>query len=59
MAIRPNNVTNGIKGTTQIENKYNKPTPKRYTAEPQERVNICLSCTKPASECKGQCFGGV
>lgn len=31
---------------------------KRYTAEPQERVDICLSCTKPAKECKGKCFGG-
>ena len=59
MVIRNSNVTSGIKGTTQIDNKYNKIKPKRYTTEPQERVDICLSCKKPASECKGQCFGGV
>ena len=29
---------------------------KRQTAEPQERIAICLSCTKPAKQCKGDCF---
>lgn len=59
MAIRTHNIIIGVKGTTQIDTKKDKATEKRYTTEPQERVNICLNCTKPASECKGQCFGGV
>lgn len=27
------------------------------TVDKQERVDICLTCTKPASQCKGTCFG--
>lgn len=45
----------GIKASLDVEEKKNKP--KRYTAEPQSRVDICLNCTKPVSECKGKCFG--
>ena len=27
------------------------------TIDNYERVNICLTCTKPAKDCKGNCFG--
>ena len=53
-------ILKGVKGTidtTPVKVKKHKRN--RYTAEPQERVDICLTCTKPASECKGKCFGGV
>ena len=45
----------GIRASLDVEEKKKKP--KRYTAEPQSRVDICLNCTKPVSECKGKCFG--
>jgi hypothetical protein len=51
------NITKGIKGsfnfyeTKSASNKYFK------TIDTQERIKICLSCTKPAKECKGNCFG--
>ena len=47
----------GIKTFVDVEEKKQKP--KKYTKEPQSRINTCLNCTKPASECKGKCFGGV
>jgi formate hydrogenlyase subunit 6/NADH:ubiquinone oxidoreductase subunit I len=57
MAMTVRNITNGIKGTTNIPSTKDKKDGKRYTAEPQARVDICLTCTKPASECKGNCWG--
>jgi hypothetical protein len=57
MGITTRNITSGIKGTTQIRNKRGKGDGKRYTTEPQNRVDICLTCTKPARECKGNCWG--
>ena len=52
----------GIKGTTQLDTKVKKkPQQKRgnryVTVDPPERVEICKNCTKPASMCKGACFG--
>lgn len=29
----------------------------RETREPQERVDNCLGCGKPADKCKGTCYG--
>lgn len=49
-------VLQGIKGSTQTAQRVSSP--HRTVAEPQSRIDICLSCTKPASECKGNCFGG-
>ena len=56
------NVNNEIL-TQKNESKPNRKRPtrgrgknKRQTAEPQERIAICLSCTKPAKQCKGDCF---
>jgi hypothetical protein len=45
----------GIKGTTQTNQRLSSPH-KRVT-EPQSRIDMCLNCTKPAKECKGDCFG--
>ena len=44
----------GIKGTIQTHERLS--TPKKTTAEPQSQIDICLSCTKPANKCKGNCF---
>lgn len=57
MGMTVRNITNGIKGTTNIQNPKDKKEGKRYTTEPQDRVDICLTCTKPANECKGNCWG--
>jgi hypothetical protein len=47
---------NGIKATTQLyQNKHN-PHKHHSTIDAQEKVQKCLNCTKPASECKGNCF---
>lgn len=27
------------------------------TIDSEEKVNICLTCKRPASECKGNCWG--
>jgi hypothetical protein len=59
MGMTVRNLTKGIKGTTKIRTARATQKGKRYTAEPQYKVDICLSCTKPVSECKGKCFGGV
>ena len=48
----------GTKKNEQVKSVRGRGNEKRYTAEPQEQVDICLSCTKPAKECKGKCFGG-
>ena len=45
----------GIKGTTQTQNKISRKN--KTGGEPQSKIDICLSCTKPASECKGNCWG--
>lgn len=57
MGMTVRNVTKGIKGTTKIRTSRARGDEKRYTTEPQDRVDICLTCTKPASACKGNCWG--
>ena len=57
MIKKARNFLKGIKGTTQTNQRLS--TPHKTVAEQQERIDICLNCTKPASECKGKCFGGV
>ena len=51
------NILKGVKGTAQTNTRLSSPHKK--VGEKQSRIDICLSCTKPASECKGNCFGGV
>jgi hypothetical protein len=46
----------GVKGTTQLVER--KPKKKHYkTGDSPERVDNCLHCDKPASKCKGNCYG--
>lgn len=51
------NITKGIKGTTSLSFRKHTPHKHHKTIDSQERVNMCLNCTKPAKECKGNCFG--
>lgn len=51
------NARKGIKGTTQLHERQKKPKKHHRTIDSQERVNLCLTCTKPAKLCKGDCFG--
>lgn len=30
---------------------------KMFCGDTQDRIDACLTCKKPASKCKGQCFG--
>lgn len=30
---------------------------RKVTVSEQRKIDKCLNCTKPASECKGDCFG--
>ena len=57
MIKKSKNYLKGVKGTTQTNQRLSSPHKK--VAEPQSQIDICLNCTKPASECKGKCFGGV
>ena len=50
------NPTKGLKGTTQTYQKKNKKEHNIGIDSP-EKIQICTNCTKPASECKGTCFG--
>lgn len=55
MMIRNKNILKGIKGTTQLAEE--KPKKRKYVhGDGPLRREKCLNCTKPASECKGECF---
>lgn len=43
-----------IKNNRQREHKPHK---HHQTVDSQERVDKCLTCTKSAKECKGNCWG--
>lgn len=30
---------------------------RKVTVSEQRKIDRCLNCTKPANECKGECFG--
>jgi hypothetical protein len=53
------NVTSGLKVAKDEGDKKHKPHKHHYTSESVFRIQTCLNCTKPASECKGKCFEGV
>lgn len=48
---------NAIKVKTVFNERKHKPHKHHETGESQERIDKCLNCTKPASKCKGDCFG--
>lgn len=47
---------NGVKNTIEI-GKPMKKEKHNIGIDPKERIDNCLHCTKPASECKGNCYG--
>jgi hypothetical protein len=51
------NPLKGIKSTSQFGVTKYVPHKKTRTIDQQDRIDICLTCTKPARECKGDCFG--
>jgi hypothetical protein len=51
-ALKP---TFGLKGTTRLHDKL--ATKQKMHKQEQEKIDVCLNCTKPASECFGTCFG--
>ena len=56
MVKKSMNVLIGVNGTTQLsERKYKKKNHK--TVDSPEKIQNCLSCNKPASQCKGTCYG--
>lgn len=56
MIRKARNFSCGVKGTTALDTIKHKPHRPHKTIDSEERVNICLNCTKPASQCKGDCF---
>lgn len=51
------NALNGVKVKTVFHERQHKPHKHHETGESQERIAKCLNCTKPARECKGDCWG--
>jgi hypothetical protein len=49
------NTTRGVKCKIATNEKRAKPK-RKIGADTLEQINICLTCTKPAKECKGDCF---
>ena len=47
----------GIKGTTILGKEKKKQKKEHFTTDSVFRRKQCLKCTKPAKECKGNCFG--
>ena len=58
MIKKAKNISKGVKVKTQLYETKSAPHKKHRTQESQDKIEICLSCTKPASQCKGNCFGG-
>lgn len=50
-------VYNGIKGKMVVAERLSNPRKHYGTIESQERIDNCLNCTRPANECKGNCYG--
>jgi hypothetical protein len=57
MMKKSKSLVRGVKGNTPKSHRTHKPHKHHHTIDSEERVNVCLSCKKPASECKGNCFG--
>lgn len=51
------NAIKGVKVKTVFHERQHNPHKHNGTAERQERIDKCLNCTKPAKECKGDCWG--
>jgi hypothetical protein len=57
MIRKAKNFSKGVKNTMGLSISKRKPHKSHKTIDSQERVDKCLNCTKPAKECKGDCFG--
>lgn len=55
MQARNKSILYGLKGTTVLGETKPK-TKKNLRGDGVIRRTQCLSCTKPANECKGNCF---
>ena len=53
------NALKGVKVKTVFHERQHKPHKHHEKSEIKDQIKECLNCTKPAKECKGQCFGGV
>ncbi len=51
------NAMKGVKVTTVFHENKSKRKIRYGTSESAEQINNCLNCTKPVSECKGDCYG--
>jgi hypothetical protein len=59
MVKKAKNFLMGVKATTQLYGTKKVPHKHHRTIDSQEKIDMCLNCTKPAKECKGKCFGSV
>ena len=57
MIKKAKNFLKGVKGTTSINVRQKNPHKHHRTVDSQDKIDVCLNCTKPARECKGDCFG--
>lgn len=51
------NVLNGVKVNTVFHERKHTPHKQHTTAGSQEQIEKCLNCTRPAKECKRDCWG--
>lgn len=57
MARKSLNALKGVKGKTVFHETQHNPRKHHRTSESQGKIDKCLNCTKPAKECKGDCYG--
>ena len=50
-------VYNGVKVNTNVGESKSNGQKERLPKESPSKIKKCLNCTKPAKECKGNCFG--
>ena len=56
MKVRRKKVRRGFRASTTLTTAEDKKWAKNYiTKTSQDKINICLNCTKPVEECKGNC----
>ena len=51
------NTSKSIKGSTDFNESKPIKRKSRFSEESQQEIYNCLHCKKPASECKGNCYG--
>ena len=51
------NARNGVKANRVLHERKHNPHKHHENSETQEQINHCLDCTKPAKQCKGDCYG--